>query len=359
MILSINIRWSVKMKILNLWLVLIMISMNAASITVYDRSVTNTRVGGYMDTEWHSEGTTNTFKAHRFILQAGSQLSSKVRFNSEVEFEYGGYVTNDDADDTTQEGEIKIEQAWVDFDANENLTLRTGIVLIPVGQLNIYHDSDLRDFTARPLVNRYIIPTTWMDTGIGGYGILEFGDVELTYEGYLTNGFVDDNSYSSSSGTRALRPNFKSDTNQGKAVSGRLGFSPNLNQAYGLSAYRGNSKQLIVALDGNYQSGPFGVKGELATYSDGYDNAGEGYYLEAKYNIAPYINMDSELNLLARYEYVDLLANDSSSGQIERTVVGVNIKPVQQLVYKIAYHFNTNQDSDTNDAIYASVAVGF
>ena len=84
---------------------------SAFAITVFDRDTNNTKVGGYMDTEWVSEGATNTFKAHRLIIQVGSRLNSKVRFNSEIEYEYGGFITNKDASNTTQKGELKIEQA--------------------------------------------------------------------------------------------------------------------------------------------------------------------------------------------------------------------------------------------------------
>ena len=62
------------------------ITEKALNITVYDRSVNNTRVGGYMDTEWVSQGDINTFKAHRFIVQYGARLNQKIRFNSEIEY---------------------------------------------------------------------------------------------------------------------------------------------------------------------------------------------------------------------------------------------------------------------------------
>lgn len=331
--------------------------MTIQAATVFDRTATATRIGGYMDTEWVSQGTVNTFKAHRFILQTGAQINQAIRFNSEIEFEYGGFVTNDET--TSQKGEIKVEQAWVDYDASDRLTIRTGIVLIPVGQLNIYHDSDMREFTDRPLVNKYIIPTTWMDTGIGGYGTLDIGDAELTYEGYITNGLTSGATYSTETGARELRPNFKTDDNQGKAISGRVGYSPNLNQVIGFSAYRGQNSQQIIAIDGQVSYGTIGIKGEAAQYTDGFDHDGFGYTLESAYNIAPLFQIHGEWNLLARYEYVDTVNTDADTGRSTRTAVGMNYRPHPQLVYKIAYHFNEAQTDDADDAIFASVAIGF
>ena len=329
-------------------------------ITVYDRNVNNTTVGGYMDTEWLSNDDVNTFKAHRLIIQYGARLTPAIRFNSEIEYEYAGFVTNKNSEDTNQKGELKIEQAWLDHDLSDAFTLRTGIILVPVGQLNIYHDSDLRDFTARPLVNYYIIPTTWMDTGIGGYGQVELGDIELTYEGYLINGLDHTNSYSSSKGTRGMRPNFKNDTNRGKAVAARLGVIPSINSEFGLSTYQGQSSQSMVAFDGRFNRGAFGLKGEAAVYTDGYNNDANGYNIESKFNVAPFIGISHPINALARYESIDLLGNESSAGALTKTSFGVNIRPVPSLVYKLEYAIvNAQGDDDDKHSIMASVAVGF
>jgi len=339
------------MKTLLTLLVLGVCSLQALAITVYDRDQTSTRIGGYMDTEFKSTKTENTFKAHRFILQVGSRINEKIEFNSEVEYEYGGYLKSGDAGDT--KGELKIEQAWVDYKAHDAFTVRTGIVLIPVGQLNIFHDSDLRDFTDRPLVNSYIIPTTWMDTGIGGHGTMELGDAELTYEGYVTNGLTHDNDYTTTKGVRNMRPNFKADTNKGKAISGRIGYQPNINTIVGFSGYRGNSKQEINAFDARYAMGQFGLKGEYATYKDGFNNEAKGYFVQGKYNVAPNLSLDGELNLLARYDSVDL---GGSSTEVTRSTLGVNYRPAKQLVYKVSYQM---QDDSDDNALMASVAVGF
>jgi hypothetical protein len=317
-----------------------------------------TKVGGYLDTEWLSQGSTNTFKAHRLIFHYGRVMSPNVRFNSEIEYEYGGFVTNKDDANNVQNGEIKIEQAYVDYDVTDSATLRTGIVLVPVGQLNIYHDSDLRDFTARPLVNYYIIPTTWMDTGVGIVGETDVADMEITYEAVVINGLDHKNTFSSTKGLRNMRPNFKNDTNQGKAVAGRIGIIPNINSEFGLSTYQGQSKQSLIALDARYSLGALQFKGEYATYEDGYDNKAHGFNIEGKYNIASFIGRSEELNALARFEQVDLSADIDRSETIHRTSFGLNFRPVKSLVYKVEYSINDTQGVDDN-TLMASVALGF
>lgn len=318
-----------------------------------------TNVAGYVDTEWLSEGNVNSFKAHRLILYYGRDIAPNVRFKSEIEYEYGGFVTNKDDANNTQNGEIKIEKAYVDYDLNNHATLRTGIILVPVGQLNIYHDSNLRDFTARPLVNYYIIPTTWMDTGVGVVGETELADVEVTYEAVMINGLDHENTYSPTKGLRNMRPNFKNDTNQGKAVAGRIGIIPNINSEFGLSAYQGQSKQSLIALDARYSLGGLQFNGEYAAYEDGFDNEANGFYIETKYNLAPLIGMTEALNLLVRLDEVDLIAKDGNDGLINRKTLGINYRPIQALVYKLEYSINEKQGKRGDDTIMASMALGF
>ena len=66
---------------------------------------------------------------------------------------------------------------------------RGGLILTPLGKLNLIHDSPLLDLTDRPLVSRLIIPTTLTDAGMGFFGTLYPSELsKLDYEIYVTNG---------------------------------------------------------------------------------------------------------------------------------------------------------------------------
>ena len=332
----------------------------AVMMTVLAMAQEKTKVGGYVDAEWLSQGTLNAFKAHRLIIYYGRSVAPNVRFNSEIEYEYGGFVTNENADNNRQKGEIKIERAYIDYDVSDFATLRTGIVLVPVGQLNIYHDSNLRDFSARPLVNYYIIPTTWMDTGLGVVGETELANIELAYEAVVINGLDHRNSFSSTKGLRNMRPNFKTDTNQGKAIAGRVGIIPNINTEFGISTYQGQSKQSLMAIDWRFGFGALNLKGEYADYKDGYNNHANGFNIEGKYNVGSLIGLTKELNAMVRFEAVDLSATSDHQGTINRTSIGLNFRPIKPLVYKIEYSINDTEGMDDEDnTLMASVALGF
>ena len=63
----------------------------------------------------------------RAILYAGYRFNDKFLFNSEIEFEHGS---------TSKGGSASVEFAYLDYIAHENLTLRGGMLLVPMGLSN-------------------------------------------------------------------------------------------------------------------------------------------------------------------------------------------------------------------------------
>jgi hypothetical protein len=340
----------------NIIFTMLIASIACAAQAVNTSFLKTTKVGGYMDTEWISTDTTSTFRAHRLVLYTGAQVAENVRFSSEIEYEYGGFVSNTDSSKTNQKGEIKIEQAWVDHTISDAFVIRTGIILVPIGQMNQYHDSNLRDFTDRPLVDKFIIPTTWADTGIGVHGSVELGASELTYEGYIINGLRDTNEFSASSGTRSLRPNFKNDTNAEKAIAVRVGFIPNIHMSAGISVYR-QGLQSMNALDLLFKYSVVSLKTEMADYSDQFSNHATGFNIEGKLNLAPWLN-GRQWSALARTELVDITPGDQDLARQRRHSVGVLYRPMPSFAYKLDYGFLSNSGQKSNQFM-ASVAIGF
>ena len=353
------------------------------AITALDR-VGERSIGGYFDTEYVTDLSedTNTFKAHRLILEFSSKLHKKLLFNSEIEFEYGGFVTNTDDESTIQNGEIKIEQAWFDFELNEKMIQRTGIVLVPFGRVNILHDSDVRDTTDRPLYAKYIVPSTWMDTGFGMHGIFDVNDFEFSYEAYVINGLGDSSSdaddISSSKGIRSARPNFKTDNNGNKSLVTRLRVSPFIGFDVALNYYSGayndaGDKNIsMLGLDSFYKKGRHELLGEIAfnnidAETDTQPTDMYGYYIEYHYHTMQSVmkslfpEFDQPLvTLFGRYGSIN---TDTETGVItDEYVVGLNFRPTETVVYKLEYlkkEYRNANAQDGDNYINASVAVGF
>ena len=354
----------------------------------------NTFIGGYMDIEYRAvEGENNGFDQHRILPFIYADLSERVKFSSEIEFEHGGPQNN------KKDGAVKIEFATIDFLIREEINLRGGMILSPLGKFNLVHDSPLQDLTDRPLVDRHIIPTTLSEAGAGLFGTFYLSELSrLDYEIYAVNGFEGltregEALFDTSDGVRNGRGSQRSDFNGDPAVVGRLGYSPFLGLQVGGSFHHGayderNDNDLtIVAFDMAYQKGPFEVVGEFANAFIERDSFARsafiidkddkgipspipddmwGYYIEPKYHfmpeflraIAPKIfTVDSTFTAVARWGQLDLDGSVSN-----RATFGLNYRYTEDTVFKLDYQINTehgDKSSKNNNAFLFSMATYF
>ena len=385
-------------------------------------------VGGYFDIQYRSQskasiengygGGTNGFDQQRFVPFIYADITEHVKFASELEIEHGvrGSDTN----------EISLEFAHIDYLVNEPVNIRAGIVLIPIGKFNLLHDSPLNDLTDRPLVSQLLIPTTMSETGAGLYGTFYPGRTsKLDYELYWTTGpcGYDSNGTpltNESSGTRNSRQRKCAsddglDINNGKAVSGRVAFSPMLGVEVAGSSYYGNSSLngtynplSITAIDWTLQRGPFELIGEAAwAYARGNSRAIQGnqigfapgslltgiggnsgpgippqrmngFYIQGNYHFMPAFltklspsrfGEGSTFTAVIRYDRVNTNLDNSNGtggwGNLEQVSFGLNYRPIEDAVFKISYQyqpmaFNANTDQRIHDsALVISAATYF
>ncbi len=391
-------------------------------------------VGGYMDIQYRSQqkgsiengfgGTTNTFDQQRFVPFIYADITEHVKMASELEIEHGIRETSEN------ELEFGLEFAHIDYLINEPFNLRAGILLLPIGKFNLLHDSPLNDLTDRPLVSQFIIPTTVSETGAGFYGTLYPGRTsKLDYELYVTTGPCGyDNSgtplVNETDGTRGARQRKCSaadglDLNNGKAVVGRMAYSPILGVEvagsgyYGNSAPNGNYNPLsILALDWTIQRGPFELIGEAAwAYARGNSraincagrdtttgvcatapvqgslltgisgNSGigippqrmDGYYIQANYHFMPdflakwspkRFGEGSTFTAVIRYDRVNTNQDNPGSngtggfGNLEQISFGLNYRPIEDAVFKISYQYQPMAfNPNTNTRIHDNAFV--
>jgi hypothetical protein len=382
-------------------------------------------VGGYMDIQYRSHrkgvlegydngiGTTNGFDQQRFVPFIYADITEHVKFASELEIEHGIRAAGSN--------EISLEFAHIDYLVNEPVNIRAGIVLIPIGKFNLLHDSPLNDLTDRPLVSRLVIPSTMSETGAGFYGTFYPGRTsKLDYELYVTTGPCGYNNNGSprvteGNGTRNSRQRKCAsddglDINNGKAVSGRVAFSPMLGVEIAGSSYYGNQSPTsynplsITAVDWTLQKGPFEIIGEAAwAYARGNSRAipgaaqpvgtflqgvgtlnafagppqrMHGFYLQGNYHFMPAFltklspkrfGEGSTFTAVVRYDLVNLNMDNraESQGQLEQISFGLNYRPVEDAVFKISYQylpksFNPNTGERIHDgALVISAATYF
>jgi len=135
-------------------------------------------IGGYGEVHYHqplnSDNRQNgELDVHRMVLLFGYQFSDKTQFVTEVEFEHVS--------------EVYIEQAFLQQKINKSINFRAGLLLIPMGIVNEYHEPTTFNGVERPMIDNKISPTTWREIGLGLSGTIQ--QASLKYQIYLVNGF--------------------------------------------------------------------------------------------------------------------------------------------------------------------------
>jgi phosphate-selective porin len=92
-----------------------------------------TTIGGYGELHYNNINNDgiddkNEIDFHRFVLFFGHEFTDKLRFFSEFELEHA--LAGDG-----KNGEIELEQAYIEYDIRDNLQTRGGLFLMPVGIL--------------------------------------------------------------------------------------------------------------------------------------------------------------------------------------------------------------------------------
>jgi hypothetical protein len=382
-------------------------------------SAPKTTVGGYMDLHFRTfnspagtgpgqPGTgagSSSFDQQRFVPFFYADITDRLKVAAELEIEHG--IRSKSAQASSGGIEVSLEFAHIDYLIKEPLNLRAGIILLPIGKFNLLHDSPLNDLSDRPLVSTAIIPSTLSETGAGLYGTVYPTRLsKLDYELYVTQGFQGYDTagapvIGAASGLRNARQRVATtaddglDNNNGKAVVGRMAFSPFLGVEVGGSGYFGSydpaSKRPLSlwAVDWTLQRGPFELIGEAAWayVRDNHLNLDgtfaidpatstlrprrmDGFYVQGNYHFMPpflrrwapsHFTDASTFTAVLRWDQVNTNSELSSTSR-ERLTVGLNFRPVEDTVFKVDYQFNYEDGRNNrirNDGLVVSVATYF
>ena len=136
----------------------------------------------YQDTETDGGTKDKNVDAHRYVLFFGYDFTDKVRFRSEFELEHG--LVKDTADGSNG-GEVELEQMYIEWDVTDQTSLKTGVILVPVGILNENHEPPTFYGVERNEVEKYLLPTTWWSAGVEVVHKMKNG---LTFEAMISEG---------------------------------------------------------------------------------------------------------------------------------------------------------------------------
>jgi hypothetical protein len=201
-----------------------------------------------------------------------------------------------------------LEQLQIQLTPTAEFNVRLGLVLLPLGIINLWHEPTTFLTVDRPLTDRLIIPTTWRELGVGIFGAL---GTDARYEVQLVAG-LDAAGFSADAPLWGGRGNGGVVAAHDAAVVGRLelGRSPK-GFALGGGGYWGGASGGHAELDGvtvglleadaRFRGAGFDLRAEAAEFfirnsykvndylgllaQDAVPSRGRGFYAQAGYDV--------------------------------------------------------------------------
>lgn len=330
-------------------------------------AISGTAIGGYGELTLNAPGNGKAVvDMRRLVLYVGHNFSERIRFYSELEIEHAIASAGD-------QGEFEVEQAYLDGLFGKRFNLRGGLIIMPVGIINVYHEPPTFNGVDRPDVDLFVIPTTWREAGVGAFGELATG---LSYQLYLVTGF-NANGFGAETGIAEGHQEAQFAAARDFGGVGRLNLEPTLGTAFGVSAYAatsgntlrssvGNVPIALVEADARARVRGFTARAEIAFLFIG-DAAGlnqalqagdadqmasvpvasrlNGGYLELGYDLLRLLprSTEQELALFGRFDHADTQAHVpaglTANPRFNRTTytAGLVYRPIRQVGLKGDY----------------------
>jgi opacity protein-like surface antigen len=340
--------------------------LGPAASKVYSRD-RGLSLGGYGEFNYKeslSDGN-DTYDFLRLVLYAGYKFTDRIIFNSEIEFEHASTGEND------EDGEVSVEQAYLDFLVKDWANIRGGLILVPVGFINELHEPPFFHGNQRPSVETQIIPSTWRANGVGLFG--DLGEA-ISYRTYVVTSLRAERF--ASANLRDGRQNGNQEKAKDFSWVGRLDYTPVLGLDLGASIYLGNQGQgddltlgattdevdaFMQMYEGHLQWHHRGLEirvlGVYVNLDDTEElsiNAGEpigsdmwGAYGEVAYDLMPWFLPDTDQYLAPWVRYSryntqeDVPSGFAADDEQDRedVEVGLSYKPIPQVVIKTEYRY--------------------
>ena len=359
----------------------------------------STTIGGYGEMHYDMKANDDDGKLdfHRFIFYIKHQFNSQWSLMSEIEVEHnmvGSYYEDCTIDDAGVEtcndggslsskgGYVAMEQAYLNY-WNGTWGWKGGVLLVPAGITNEYHEPPTFMSVERPEYNKYIIPTTWFDNGFAFYGTMSDFNWKVAFTGDLDGDAI-------GAGIRSGRMKGVSSTTTSwtKTVQGswtgmtglKIGGSMTMNDAptaavaaqdastdyvpvWNAETGMWDMEEVVTNAEAAIPAGKVGValsefnatyaannlyarmEYGMISYTDNPDGveSSSGYYLDLGYDIAGLVGCGDDTNLYL-WMRTSAYNKDDNDDAKEISLFGVMYKPMNNISFK--FEAGTAGDDD-------------
>ena len=323
-------------------------------------------IGGYGEIVYNNQASEDesensvdndpTAEALRNVIYLGYKYNDKWIMNTEIEIEHVN--------------ETFTEFMYIDYLNSETVNYRFGLNLIPMGITNELHEPIYFNSVKRSEIEKYLIPSTWRELGVGAFGSIGnwdykafifngpdadgiAGNVSNGIRGGRKKGGVKDNA---STAVVVANANYRFDTSNSLGMSLMQGSASSDNDGDDLI----NLDLRVTEIHGQFKWSQVGVTFLLARVnflnsSDWNDQSSNklpeimsGGYLEFDYDIelkkaavlTPFIRVE-KYDLNKEFDSSDYGAKDESLDR-ENLLVGLSYKPIDRIVFKADHTWKKN-----------------
>jgi hypothetical protein len=323
---------------------------------------------------------------HRQVLLFGYKFNSKTSFITEIEIEHIK--------------EVYLEQAFLNYQIKPWINFQGGLLLIPMGIINEYHEPTTFNGVERPTIDKIMVPSTWREIGTGFTGNLT--DISLRYQVFAVNGPMGYNGSTRLSGKapiRGARQKGSEATMRQPDLSAKVNYYGIKGLNIGASFYMGTTESSLFAnlqtdslsqvasadssvvgvkmagLDFRYSRKKFEARGQVIygmyTNTAAYNkfatsdlgSAAYGYYLECGYNLNKILKMNQKIVPFLRYSQYNThfeTTNELSANPIyDQSIVttGISLFLDKAFVAKADYQYFLDGNSTRKNQV--NLGLGF
>jgi hypothetical protein len=336
-------------------------------------------IGGYGEVHYNQPLTKGqkelgTLDVHRLVMFLGYNFSKKTQFISEIEIEYAK--------------EVWVEQAFLQHKLNQYINLKAGLMLVPMGIINEYHEPTTFNGVERPTIDNRLSLSTWREVGFGLSGNVM--PASLKYQLYMMgglNGYDTKAVFTGANGLREGRQKGSKAYVSSPAITGKIEYFGIKNLNIGFSGYFGKSQSKLygrlpddntsleakadsssvgismIGADGRYRTGALEMRGQVyytalsnteqynrytrtGTTNNDLGKSMFGYYAEAGYNVFRHFSsINQELVPFVRYEFynthqsVDKITKENLLYKNNTITTGLTLRLTKQAVIKADMQF--------------------
>jgi len=324
-----------------------------------------TTVGGYGEVHYVNRtgpSTPGTVDLKRFVVYLAHTFNDQIAFRSELE------VEDAKVEGAQPGGEVALEQAYLDYRLSDALTVRSGLVLPPVGIINETHEPPTFNGVDRPGFDHDVIPTTWREIGVGAVGRVPGAD-GLSYRVYLVNG-LRAAGFSAAEGIREGRQEGREASFANPSFTGRVewarpglklggsfwyGGTADADPALGTGAFA--APITLLSADARYDVGAFLFRAVAASIW-----VSDAEAINTRYALAP--ASSQKLNAFVRHERYDTQAAVPAGTARDETLArrittfGLSYKPTYNTAFKGDYQLLRNE-AGTGATDVLSLGIGY